>query len=174
MTSYKYIEFHNCEFDYNSAKTGYETIDNAEGITQEYTINIYYDDCYENRYNEFISKEIGDMIYLDTMKYIVDSDGEVIGFRPEDMFEFNEDIGDIYIGTDLDDRINALRYTENESSLSSISQKLTKKLVDKIVISNSDELKCLFKNKPQKTNLKELVFKIFLWYKFFCVTSLTI
>ena len=32
------------------------------------------------------------------------------------------------------------------------------KLVDKIVISNSGELKSLNKNKPQKTSLKELVF----------------
>lgn len=142
VTSYKYIEFHNCEFDYNSAKSGYETIDNAEGITQEYTINIYYDDCYENRYNEFISKEIGDMIYLDTMKYIVDSHGEYIGEleKLSDISPFKKSSSEL-AGfknqtmtnvADLDDRINALRYTENESPLSSISQKLTKKLVDKI------------------------------------------
>lgn len=64
-TSYKYIEFHNCEFDYNSGKTPYSTLDNKQGLSPEYTIDIYFDDCYETRYNEFMMKEFGDMIMWD-------------------------------------------------------------------------------------------------------------
>jgi hypothetical protein len=64
-TSYKYIEFHNCEFDYNSAKTPYSTLDNSQGISPEYTIDIYFDDCYETRYNEILMKEFGDLIAWD-------------------------------------------------------------------------------------------------------------
>lgn len=64
-TSYKYIEFHNCEIDYNSSITGYEGLNNAEGNQQEFTITIYFDDCYEDRYNEFMFKTIGDFVKWD-------------------------------------------------------------------------------------------------------------
>lgn len=65
LSSYKYIEFHNCEFDYNSAKSAYGEMSNAEGFSPEYTIDIYFDDAYEQRYNEFMMRVIGDMIQGD-------------------------------------------------------------------------------------------------------------
>lgn len=65
-TSYKYIEFHNCEFDYDSSKSGLSTLTNKEGIMPEYNIDIFFDDCYEERYNEFLLQEIGDYILQDT------------------------------------------------------------------------------------------------------------
>ena len=76
-TSYKYIEFHNCEFDYNSNK-GLSAINNQEGTQPEYTIDILFDDCYEERYNEFLTTTLGDMIYWDTLTVdnidLIDSD----------------------------------------------------------------------------------------------------
>jgi hypothetical protein len=63
--SYKYIEFHNCEIDYGSAKGNFSAINNAEGIAPEYTIDIHFDDCYETRYNEMMLASIGDMIEWD-------------------------------------------------------------------------------------------------------------
>lgn len=70
-SSYKYIEFHNCEIDYNSSKGNLSSINNADGITLEYTIDISYDDCYETRYNEFMLKELGDFIEWD-WNYLVE------------------------------------------------------------------------------------------------------
>lgn len=64
-SSYKYIELHNCEFDYTSAKGNYGAINNAEGIQPEYTIDIHFDDCYETRYNEFMLQTLGDIINVD-------------------------------------------------------------------------------------------------------------
>ena len=64
-SSYKYIEFHNCEFDYNSAKTPYGTLSNAEGSQMMYDINILFDDCYETRYNDVFGRMVGDLIRLD-------------------------------------------------------------------------------------------------------------
>ena len=64
-TSYKYIEFHNCEIDYNSSKSAWSTLSNKEGVIPEYSIEIDYDDCYESRYNEFALKELGDFIEWD-------------------------------------------------------------------------------------------------------------
>lgn len=64
-SSYKYIEFHNCEIDYNSSKGNYATLSNTIGFVPEYTIDIYFDDCYETRYNEFALREIGDFIIQD-------------------------------------------------------------------------------------------------------------
>lgn len=69
LTSYKYIEFHNCEIDYNAAHTGFATLDNIEGSYPVHTIDIYFDDCYETRYNEFMMKDIGDMIHRDSVVY---------------------------------------------------------------------------------------------------------
>lgn len=64
-SSYKYIEFHNCEFDYNSVKSPLSTLNNKEGIELEYTIDILFDDCYETRYNAHIGKILGDLIKWD-------------------------------------------------------------------------------------------------------------
>lgn len=64
-TSYKYIEFHNCEIDYNSAKTPWGTLSNTEGTIPQYTIDILFDDCYEYGYNEFNMQTFGDMILWD-------------------------------------------------------------------------------------------------------------
>ena len=72
--SYKYIEFHNCEFDYNSSKSPYGSLNNKEGVQLEYNIDIYFDDCYESRYNEFILKELGDFVLFDWDHNDVDND----------------------------------------------------------------------------------------------------
>lgn len=69
LTSYKYIEFHNCEIDQNSGRTGFSQISNVDGIKPEYTIDIYYDDCYEYSYNEFLMRQLGDVIAIDSAVY---------------------------------------------------------------------------------------------------------
>ena len=60
--STKYFEFHNCEIDYNSSKTPYSSLNNKEGINVEYSIDIYFDDCYESRSNLFSLLEFGDFV----------------------------------------------------------------------------------------------------------------
>ena len=64
-SSYKYIEFHNCEIDYNSSKSGLSTLNNKEGVSFEYTIDISFDDCYEHQFNESLFMGFGDMIQWD-------------------------------------------------------------------------------------------------------------
>ena len=66
--SAKYIELHNCELDYNSSKSGYGDLNNIEGKEWEYTIDIMFDDIYEDRYNEFMMRKIGDMHFYVTDK----------------------------------------------------------------------------------------------------------
>lgn len=66
--SCKYIEFQNCEINYNSGSTGYGAITNTEGFPMEYTIKITFDDIYEERYNEFLVKTIGDFVARDFYK----------------------------------------------------------------------------------------------------------
>ena len=70
QTSYKYIEFHNCEFVYNSP--GLDTLKNDNGFSPEYSISIEFDDCYEQRYNEFMFRYIGDMIEWDALQSTAD------------------------------------------------------------------------------------------------------
>lgn len=73
-TSFKYYEFHNCEFDYNSSIGNLNQISNKEGAQIEYNIDIYFDDCYEKRYNEFLLKDVGDFIKWDLYSNIQDND----------------------------------------------------------------------------------------------------
>lgn len=96
QTSYKYIELHNCEFDYNNARTGLQTLNNIEGVRPEYTIDIFFDDCYETRYNEFMMRKIGDMINIDSaqIKYDKNIVGEWIGESKEQVD--NEFITEFY------------------------------------------------------------------------------
>lgn len=67
ISSYKYIELHNCEIDYSSSKFNYSTLNNKEGTQTEYVIDINFDDCYETRYNEFLRRKFGDMIKYDLL-----------------------------------------------------------------------------------------------------------
>ena len=62
--SYKYYEFHNCEFDYSSAKAA-GSLNNADGASPEYTIDISFDDMYETRYNAFLGANMGDFVIQD-------------------------------------------------------------------------------------------------------------
>ena len=62
-TSYKYFELHNCEIDYNSTKNPISQLNNKEGTSVEYNIEIHFDDCYETRYNKFLMKEFGDFVF---------------------------------------------------------------------------------------------------------------
>lgn len=73
LTSYKYIEFHNCEFDLSNGSNAYDTLNNADGTQLEHTINIFFDDCYERSYNEFLMRELGDVVGIDTLVHDYDS-----------------------------------------------------------------------------------------------------
>ena len=63
--NYKYIEFHNCEISMDSIKSGYGSMSNAEGFGQEFTIDIYFDDCYENEYYREFLHQLGDFFVWD-------------------------------------------------------------------------------------------------------------
>ena len=66
IPSTKLIEFRNCEFDYNSSKSPFGTLNTSEApFSPEYTITINFDDCYESRYNEIMQEVITDFINID-------------------------------------------------------------------------------------------------------------
>lgn len=74
---YKMIEFHDCEFNYNSVKSGWEELNNQTGSTPTYKIEIFYNDCYEVEYNDLMARTIGDVILtdlIDTTSATVDTD----------------------------------------------------------------------------------------------------
>jgi len=64
-SNYKYIEFHNCEISLDSIKSGFSEISNETGFEQAFTIDIYFDDCYEYEYNPFILRSFGDFFLWD-------------------------------------------------------------------------------------------------------------
>lgn len=66
IPSAKLIELRNCEFDYNSAKSAWSTLNTTEeAFSPEYTITINYDDAYESRYNEIMEGVVTDFINYD-------------------------------------------------------------------------------------------------------------
>lgn len=65
--NYKMIEFHDCEFNYNSSKNGWAELNNQTGTTPTHSIEIFYNDCYEYSYNDFMSRTIGDIILTDLL-----------------------------------------------------------------------------------------------------------
>ena len=71
LTSYQYLEFHNCEIDYNCIKSGFSSLNNIDGITPTYSIDIFYDDVYEMTHNEFETEfiHLGDAIFTDSVVF---------------------------------------------------------------------------------------------------------
>lgn len=81
--SYKYIEFHNCEISMDSIKSGYGEMSNEEGFEQTFTIDIYFDDCYENEFNPFVMKFFGDFFIWDSWTNNgINDNGDVQGNVP--------------------------------------------------------------------------------------------
>lgn len=62
--SYKCIELHDCEFDYNY-KGYYSSVNNTEGFTPTIEIPIYVGEANEIRYNAYIDRLIGDIVKTD-------------------------------------------------------------------------------------------------------------
>lgn len=108
-TSYKYIEFHNCEFDYNSSKSGYGELNNSEGNSWEYTIDISFDDAYELRYNEFMMRKIGDMIEYDTNMAITSRVQNEFQYRADELEKrINMYNNDSFVGQVIDELSGAV------------------------------------------------------------------
>lgn len=77
IPSYKMIEFHDCEFNYNSIKSGFNELNNQEGFAPTYTIDITYKDCYDISYNSLLVNTIGDVIKADIYQAIMDDSDDV-------------------------------------------------------------------------------------------------
>jgi hypothetical protein len=73
ITSYKMLEFHDCEFSYNSLKSGFGDVNNQLGFKPTYSIEISYGDCYEVSYNEHLMRKIGDIIKTDTYQAVINN-----------------------------------------------------------------------------------------------------
>jgi hypothetical protein len=67
--SFKLIEFHDCEFNYNNSATAWSKMDNQLGTAPIYTIDISYGDCYEISYNDLMHTVIGDVDTIGTTTY---------------------------------------------------------------------------------------------------------
>ena len=102
--SYKMFEFHNCEFDYNSIKSGYSEISNQTGAQPTYTIDIMYDDCYEIAYNSILMRTIGDVIATDTAYVCM-------------------------VGGDTMSRVDSTAQTDSEKQLTELKNRMTRTFI---------------------------------------------
>lgn len=91
VASFKAWEFHGCEIDYNSSKSGWGEIDNAAGSVPKYNIDIYFDDMFETRFNEFIPTTITDIVG-DDIPYVFDDELKIaaVGTRKVEIPKHSE------------------------------------------------------------------------------------
>lgn len=86
IPSCKLIELRDCEFDYNSAKSAFGTLNTTQDVFEpQYTITINFDDCYESRYNEIAQMVVTDFINIDIRKERIGGfydDLDVFGVNP--------------------------------------------------------------------------------------------
>lgn len=122
--SYKYIELHNCEIDYNSSKTGVTGLNNSTGIIPEYTIDIFFDDLYEYRYNEFSMRSMGDMLAIDHLIY------SVLNKLPEDAV--NSPHMDMQFDMQNDLLAKLINYFETSDLDPSIGETVVNSVADKL------------------------------------------
>lgn len=104
--SYKMLEFHDCEFGYNSIKSGWSDLNNQTGFSPTYTIDISYNDCYEISYNDVMMRKIGDVILTDLINGS-ENDNEYKSIAQSNNYDDWE----------LDDKINPLNSIEDTTGL---------------------------------------------------------
>ena len=86
VPSAKLIELRNCEFDYNSAKSAWGTLNTTDdAFSPEYTITINYDDAYESRYNDIMSGIVTDFINIDINTAISDDTTRSISIKNQEL-----------------------------------------------------------------------------------------
>lgn len=126
LSSYKYLEFHNCEIDYNSITSGLSVLNNVEGVEPEYNIDIYFDDCYEIRYNEYMQRTIGDVILWDMLTNTTNMDGSTTDYTIKSEAQKDNN-------TRKDELLSRLNYYNNDKGiLSEMAEDLINTGVDRI------------------------------------------
>lgn len=124
-TSYKYIELHNCEIDYNSSASAYSDLKNDEGFNQEYSIDIYFDDAFENRYDEVFLKNIGDFSIWDLNLNEDNISGQEEAFWSS-LLGSEKELANIRLN-EYTIRKNLLKFNSNEISKKSQNERTSEK-----------------------------------------------
>ena len=97
--SSKLIELHGCEFDAGSNSTGYDTLDNTDGMHPEYTMSIKVKYLQEQRVNYLVGNKldyivVGDMVKGDLFESNVSTSGaaaDIEGKQSSSGSEIQED-----------------------------------------------------------------------------------
>lgn len=116
---YKYIEFHNCEFDIDSIKSGYSEVSNELGFENQYSIDIFFDECYEHEFNPFLLKAFGDFFIWDSWtKNGYTENGDATSIMPDnDIIQSITGVSITKLDKDIQDRLYAsITTTKNTSS----------------------------------------------------------
>lgn len=138
IPSAKLIELRNCEFDYNSAKSAWSTINTTdEAFSPEYTITINYDDAYESRYNEIMEGIVTDFINIDILSGMNNYQKE----RKSDYVWDNEYKGNEIIGNEYEDKNllnHKIDYNKKTADLYPMKITFTQAIDEKAYWLNSD------------------------------------
>lgn len=107
IPSCKLIELRNCEIDQNSAKSAFGTLKADEPLAPEYTINIFFDDAYESRYNEIMQYVITDFINADIHdrdeeQWLEEKGNTPEGVRPLKLKYGGPDYKGYWVNTDME------------------------------------------------------------------------
>lgn len=136
VASFKAFEFHGCEIDYSSTRSGWSELSNAEGSVPKYSIEIKYDDMYEIRFSEFAGIYASDL-GADTGAYMFDENSE--------SFDMSDNVDFVIIGAKS---CGTIPYGESDSV--PYSADIPNKSVE--VIQYTDELPASTKTAKYESN----------------------
>lgn len=86
-----YFEFHDCEIDPTSFKSGLGEMSNETGFGMEPTISIMYNDCFVSGYNDQLCRCIGDLVKSDLdSRFILDNYDSITGEEDNNAWEREE------------------------------------------------------------------------------------
>lgn len=125
----KYIELRGCEIDYNSSKSAYSELDNAEGKSMEYELVIRYDSVVEDRYDPIFKAYIGDFVLEDLMN------GSETSIRDKNPYDYLPE-GDEIVGQTLGDPFGADRQNTLLESVLQVGEGYLSTLINKVMLGN--------------------------------------
>ena len=99
VASYKAWEFHGCEIDYNSSKSGWSDLSNSEGSVPKFNIDIFFDDMFEIRFNEFLMQHVTDL-NGDNAPVIINSESEV----NQSFYDMEQELADLMYNDTEDEK----------------------------------------------------------------------
>lgn len=112
-----YFEFHDCEIDPSSFKSGFGEMNNETGFGMEPTISIMYNDCFVSGYNDQLCRSIGDLVKSDLdSRFVLDSYDSITGEKDNSAWKREEERASEYKSNKLAEKSAMTAFNKSNKS----------------------------------------------------------